>query len=432
MSQIPIIIQREYVSRVKKKSFLIASIFGPLFMAAVILFVVFITSKGVDQKNILVLDQSGYFTEDFVSTEEMLFEKAEGTEASAKDLMRNKGYYGLVYIPQFDLDHPGGYTFYSSSNPSLSIISKIEQVIDRRVEDLRLQQSGLDPVIISSFKVSTSLKTLNLSETGEETNSSSVAATIIGYLAAFMIYLFIFIYGAQCMRGVIEEKNTRIVEIILSSVKPFHLMIGKVIGIAGVGLTQFLIWMMVMFGVTTGVSAFFGMNQLSPASTAMTDPTQQGLSNEMVASALTSLGAIHMPMVVFSFLFYFVGGYVLYGALFAAVGSASDTDQDAQQFMLPVTIPLIASIISISAVLTDPNGSIAFWMSMIPFTSPVIMMVRVPFGVASWELVASMFFLIGGFLFTLWVAGRIYRVGILTHGTKVNWKTLARWFMTSA
>jgi len=281
--------------------------------------------------------------------------------------------------------------------------------------------------VIESFEANIDLNTINLSDSGGEQESSSGAATIIGYIASFMIYMFVFIYGAMCMRGVIEEKSSRIVEIVLSSVKPFELMMGKVIGIAMVGLTQFVLWILSTGGISILISVL-----MSPVALEMGAANSEMSSEvDMMATALSALGGINMTLVLSAFLFYFIGGYLLYGALFAAIGSASESDADAQQFMLPVTAPLIISIISLSLVLQDPHGSVSFWMSIIPFTSPIIMMMRIPFGVAPWELILSMLMLILGFLFTLWIAGRIYRVGILMHGTKVNWKILAKWFMTS-
>ncbi len=428
MNRIHIIIKREYLSRVRKKSFLVASILGPVFMAAVIILPTYFATQGVEQKEVLVLDESELFADHFTSDDELVFEIIDADIEEAKQKMQDDDFYGLIYIPEIDLENPGGYKFYSGSNPSLAVVGKIEGTIDWRVEDLRLQQSGLDTEVIESFKVNTSIDTINLSSTGTEKSSSSGAATAIGYIAAFLIYMFIFIYGAQCMRGVIEEKNTRIVEVIVSSVKPFHLMIGKIIGIAAVGLTQFIVWILLSSMVVAGISSVMGLDKPPAQAPGM---TAEQMDPSFVEQAFESLQAINFPMVLVAFAFFFIGGYLLYGALFAAVGSASDSDADAQQFMLPVTIPLIFAIIMLSAVLTDPDGSLAFWLSIIPFTSPVIMMMRVPFGVEIWELLLSMILLIGGFIFTTWVASRIYRVGILMHGSKVNWKVLAKWFMTN-
>lgn len=237
------------------------------------------------------------------------------------------------------------------------------------------------------------------------------------------------------MRGVTEEKTTRIVEVVIASVKPFHLMLGKIIGIAGVGLTQFVLWII----LTAAISSIGGGLLLGDSMKAQQQQTEQlgipqdevskEMEDNLLAKVTGAMASIDIPKVIIAFLFYFLTGYLLYGALFAAIGSAVDSDADAQQFMFPITVPLIASIVSLSAVLNDPNGSLAFWMSMIPFTSPVVMMMRVPFGVPNWQLILSMVLMIGGFLFTTWLASRIYRVGILMHGTKVNYKVLAKWFM---
>lgn len=281
------------------------------------------------------------------------------------------------------------------------------------------------------------ISTINLSGEGEK-ESSSIGATAIGYISSFLIYIFIFIYGAQCMRGVIEEKTSRIIEVVISSVRPFQLMMGKVIGIAGVGLTQFLLWIILSFAVISAIGGVMGAEAMNPRTAqveqmeAMNIPQDENMNEiqeDVFSKATAAIGSINIPLVIVSFLFFFLSGYLLYGALFAAIGSAVDSDADAQQFMLPVTIPLIMSIIALSAVLNDPNGTMAFWLSIIPFTSPVIMMMRVPFGVPAWELGLSMALMVGGFVFTIWLASRIYRVGILMHGTKVNYKILAKWFM---
>lgn len=434
MNKIPIIISREYFSRVKKRSFLIASILGPIFLAAIIVLPTYLALQGGDEKNILVLDESGMFEDVFENdpADEIQYEMLSTGLEEAKERLLAEEKDGLVYIPKIDIDDPNGYSFYSGSNPSIAVVESIERRIDRKVEDLRLAKSGLDKEVIESFKVSTDISTYNLSKSGDEKKSSSGAATAVGYIASFMIYMFIFIYGAMCMRGVIEEKNTRIVEVIVSSVKPFQLMVGKVIGIAAVGLTQFLIWILLTMVVVTGVSAVVGADKIAEGQQAnQVMQGQQQMDPSQFEQAFSVLDAIDFPLVIGAFLFFFMGGYLLYGALFAAVGSASDTDQDSQQFMFPVTIPLIAAIVMLGAVLKDPNGSLAFWMSMIPFTSPIVMMMRVPFGVPIWELILSMVLLVLGFIFTTWVASRIYRVGILMHGTKVNWKILAKWFMSS-
>jgi ABC-2 type transport system permease protein len=252
-----------------------------------------------------------------------------------------------------------------------------------------------------------------------------------------LMYMFVFIYGIQIMQGVIDEKTSKIVEVIVSSVKPFQLMLGKIFGIASVGIVQFLIWIILITTVTSSVLGYFGMKM--PQQQAMEQVTKQMDDDEVkeamqqsskMPEFLSNLGSIPFGQVAFLFLFYFLGGYLLYGALFAAVGSAVDSIQESQQFQFPITIPLLIGYFGLFMfVLRDPHGPVSFWLSIIPFTSPVTMVGRIAFGVPAWQLVLSMSLLVAGFLFTTWIAGRIYRVGILMTGTKVNYKVLARWFM---
>ena len=427
MNKISLIIFREYLTRVKKKSFIIATFLGPVLIGAIMFLPTYFALNTQSNQSFQVIDESGLMGEAFVSDNEVSFEYISvNLEVAKSDLLESDA-DGLIYIPEFELNEPQGFALYGASNQSISTLSSIENTLELHIESLRLLASGLDKEVIDSFEANIDLNTINLSNSGGEQESSSGAATIIGYIASFMIYMFVFVYGAMCMRGVIEEKSSRIVEIVLSSVKPFELMMGKVIGIAMVGLTQFVLWIVLTGGISMLISVF-----LSPEALEMgTANSEMSSEVDMMATALSALAGINMTLVLSAFLFYFIGGYLLYGALFAAIGSASDSDADAQQFMFPVTAPLIISIISLSLVLQDPHGSVSFWMSIIPFTSPIIMMMRIPFGVAHWELILSMFMLILGFLFTLWIAGRIYRVGILMHGSKVNWKILAKWFMTS-
>jgi len=437
MDKIGLIISREYLSRVQKKSFVIMTLIGPFLFAAMIFLPTYLATTGGDTKSIAIIDESGKFAEAFVSDEETKFEFLDIDQEAGKELVKNETFDGLLYIPDVDTQDPQGVSFYGSSNPSLSLMKTLRGKIEGEIENIKLKQSGIDREVLANLKVKIDINTINLSSDGEK-QSSSIGASAIGYISSFMIYIFIFVYGAQCMRGVIEEKTSRIIEVVISSVRPFQLMMGKVVGIAGVGLTQFLLWIILSFGVVAGLGAVFG----SPSTDMKTqqkeqlesmnvpqDETMDEIEQDVMSKATKALESIDIPLVVVSFLFFFLSGYLLYGALFAAIGSAVDSDADAQQFMLPVTIPLIISIISLSAILNDPNGTLAFWLSMIPFTAPVVMMMRVPFGVPGWELILSMVLMIAGFVFTIWVASRIYRIGILMHGTKVDYKTLAKWFM---
>ncbi len=416
------------------------TLLGPLLFAATIILPIYLASSTAEKKTIQILDKSGLFIEVFKDEEDYTFIMDSTISLDeAKSKVFTGEVDGLLYIPALTIESPDGVALFSASNPSLSTVGSLRGKLEDKIESIKLINSGIDRAVLDNLNASVAISTINLSETGSEKESSSEAAFGIGYLTSFMIYIFIFIYGAMCMRGVIEEKTSRIIEVMISSVKPFYLMMGKVIGIAGVGLTQFVLWIILTIGIFTLGGSIFST---SKAAEIRTPPMEQmGVDpekieemnppvNEDVFSKIKgAVGSINIPLVIISFLFYFCSGYLLYGALFAAVGSAVDSDADAQQFMLPVTIPLIISIISIGAILNDPNGPVAFWLSMIPFTAPIIMMVRVPFGVPGWQLILSMLLMIGGFLFTIWLGSRIYRVGILMHGTKVNYKVLAKWFM---
>lgn len=276
------------------------------------------------------------------------------------------------------------------------------------------------------------VSTFNLSQKGKENESSSEASSAIGYISSFLIYFFIFFYGAQIMRGVIEEKTSKVIEVIISSVKPFQLMMGKIIGVGAVGLTQFILWVALSTGIITIATSVIlkDANKETIETMVQDQPIKSPVQNADTGNQIfEALKRVNFPLVIGCFAFYFIGGYLLYGALFAAVGSAVDSDADSQQFMLPITIPLIFSMVIIAAVLKEPHGTLAIWTSMIPFTSPVVMMMRIPFDVPAWQIGLSMLSVIIGFLFTTWFAGRIYRIGIFMHGTKVNYKVLAKWFM---
>ena len=281
-------------------------------------------------------------------------------------------------------------------------------------------------------------ETISLNEEGEK-SSSSGAATVIGGICAFLIYISVFVYGTQVMRGVTEEKTSRIVEVIISSVKPYQLMMGKIIGVALVGLTQFILWILLTILLTTAAGYAFkdkiGDNpqakmeevQKKMPSSAMGTATASAGAENPVTQVLSAVSSLNIPYIIACFLFFYLGGYLFYSALFGAVGAAVDNDADTQQFMLPITMPIVFSFIFAQMALRDPDGSLAFWTSIIPFTSPIVMMVRIPFGVPAWELALSMVLLVLGFMGTIWLASRIYRVGILMYGKKVSYKELGKW-----
>ncbi len=431
MHKIWLIIKREYLTRVRKKTFIVMTLIGPLLFAGIMVVPVWLASREGERKIIRVLDESGMFSYKFVENSNIEFVYTDEDIDLAKKSVRGEDSYGLLYIPPLNLESPHGVTFFSERNPSLEVVSLIERTLKKEIESIKLNKSGIDADVLEGIKTSVKIQTINLSESGEK-EGSAAASTITGYLSSFLIYFFIFYYGTQVMRGVMDEKTSRIVEVIISSVRPFQLMMGKIVGIAGVGLTQFFLWVILTFGISSAIFSFMDLNLEDPPQiTAMQQiPGEEQVDMSAVNEILRSFRTINIPLVFFSFLFFFLGSYLLYASLFAMVGSAVDSEADTQQFMLPIMLPLLLAIVVLAAVLKEPDGSLAFWLSVIPFTSPVVMMMRVPFEVPLWELGLSMILLVGGFIFTTWFASRIYRVGILMHGSKVNYRVLAKWFFT--
>jgi ABC-2 type transport system permease protein len=449
MKNVFLIIQREYLTRVKKKSFLIMTILGPVMLGLMYGGIIWATVSGTSQKKILINDASELFQGKFSKTESYLFTYSKENIEVLKKKLPNLNSDALIFIPKDVLDNPKNVKIYSEKGVSFELQSSIERVIEKEIETIKLTEAGITQSVLESSKVNIESETINLEKGGEKKNSAA-AASIIGFLCAFLIYLSVFIYGAQVMRGITEEKTSRIVEIIISSVKPFQLMIGKIVGVGLVGLTQFGLWILLSAGIFSAGAKFMGPKlgessaMISEAQLAKMPPEAQeaaraqlqqagGMNpNAILVEIMGAMDTMPIATILISFIFYFLGGYLLYSALFGAVGSAVDSDTDAQQFMLPITIPIIAAFAISQIVIKDPNSSLAFWASMVPFTSPIIMMVRIPFGVPFWQIALSISLLIAGFIFTTWIAARIYRVGILMYGKKVTWKELGKWLFYKA
>jgi ABC-2 type transport system permease protein len=434
MDKIWLVIQREYLARVKKKSFLLVTLLTPLIFPAIMGVFVWIAVEEKDNQSlriIEVIDENKLFF--LESSEQYAFSFSNTTEEEAKELVQKGERYGFLLIPKIDLKSPTGITYYGEENPNMNLISYLENNLKKKIEEQRLFESGIDPKIINDVRTKVAIKSITLDDQGEETVSDATVNYAIGFLAGILIYMFIFIYGNQIMQGVIEEKSSRIVEILVSSLKPFQLMMGKILGIAGVGLTQLIIWIVLIGTLTTVVTGFLGLQMPQQQAMEMANPDlAQSIPNSDVGEILQVLSGINVTEIVLCFVFYFLGGYLMYGALFAGIGSAVDAPSDAQQFMLPVTIPLIVAYMGLFVfVLNDPNSTTSFWLSIIPLTSPIAMMGRVSYGVPAFELALSMGLLILGFLATTWMAGKIYRIGILMHGTKPSYKTLWKWIKTN-
>jgi ABC-2 type transport system permease protein len=434
MNKIILILKREYLTRVKKKSFIIMTFLGPLLMAALMIVpIVLATMQNIGEKNIAVLDETNWFIGKFEQDDNMQFHYVFDAVDSLKKQVLQEKYDLLVYIPRPELNIPVNAEIYSDRQIPLNVSSYIKNTMRKEVETKKLLASGIDPDVIKSAKTTINLVTIRLDEDGGETKSFTEINVALGLFGSILIYFFIFIFGSQVMRGIIEEKTSRIVEVIISSVKPFELMMGKITGIALVGLTQFLLWVVLtgsIYGVFMLIYGVAEAPQVLTTESAMTSPAESMLpemNNEALTEIIEVVDAINFPVIIGSFIFYFLGGYLLYAALFAAIGSAVDNEADTQQFMLPVSIPLILGLVVSNFIVNNPEGSLAFWLSIIPFTSPVVMMVRIPFGVAYGELALSMALLVCGFLFTTWIAAKIYRTGILMYGKKPGYKELWKW-----
>ena len=421
MRKIWLIIKREYLVRVRKKAFIVMTIVGPLLMAALMIVPTYLAEESQELRSIAIEEEGFEFTNQLEDTEFLHFSKIPQKEATLlKEGFTESNYYALLYIEE------NNFTLYSNQQISLSVSNGIESQLEKIIEHQKLKAAGIDLTILENAESTVNITTKIISEDGNTTNSQAEASMGIGFICGILIYMFIFMYGTMVMRGVIEEKTNRIVEVIISSVKPFQLMMGKILGVALVGLTQFVLWILLTFAIATIAELLF--MDASSMTTELSSAQQSILLSEI--SNLT--GGINLIQIFLSFLFYFLAGYLMYSSLFAAVGSAVDAEADTQQFVLPITIPLILAFILIQPIMENPDGTLAFWMSMIPFTSPVIMMVRLPFGVANWELALSIGILVSSFILTTWFAGKIYRTGILMYGKKASYKELWKWLSYKA
>jgi ABC-2 type transport system permease protein len=440
MNKISLIIKREYLSRVKKKSFIIMTILGPLLMASVMIVPIWLSMQKPDKQKIEVIDESYVFKGLIPEKAFIHFDYPEITFVQAQEGFYDTEYDAILYIPHNILE--GGNTLKLFYKKQLGIATEeyVSNTISKMMNDVLLTKNKVDLNLLKEAEEHSRFNVITeqLEATGKSKKTNTGLYMAIGLGAGILIYMFIFLYGVQVMRGVMEEKTSRIVEVILSSVKPFQLMMGKIIGVALVGLTQFLLWVVLTATLYSIASVTIlknvDMKQIQHKEEvvkvgANLDYTQMKKIQQptIVTELFNDLKNIDITAIVICFLFYFLAGYLMYAALFAAVGSAVDSESDTQQFMMPITIPLVLSFIVAQNVIQDPQSNMAFWFSMIPLTSPIVMMVRLPFGVPMWEVALSMSLLVIGFVTTTWLAGRIYRTGILMYGKKVSWRELGKW-----
>ncbi len=438
MSKINLIIKREYTTRVMKKSFILLTFLTPVLLVAMIALIVFLGSIKDDKiKNIVVVDKTGLYKEVLKNNESYNF---QFTDASVDQLKQkegdNSGFAALLYISKDLSKDSTGAVMYSDKQVNMELKSYISGLLNKHIEEQKLASYNIPNLktMVEKSRSDINLKTIKWGEDGKEKEASAELALVIGMITAFVIYMFIVIYGAQVMSGVVQEKTNRIVEVIISSVKPFELMMGKIIGIALVGLTQFMMWVVLTGTILFALNSTLGssidpttveklqqMNQMS---------MQTGPQVEMtgkIQEITTAINGLDFTLIISMFIVYFLGGYLLYASLFAAIGSAVDNETDTQQFSMPIMLPIIFAIYAGIFSAENPDGPLAFWCSLIPFTSPIVMMVRLPFDVPVWQLALSIGILILSFIGTTWMAGKIYRTGILMYGKKVSWKEMWKW-----
>jgi ABC-2 type transport system permease protein len=442
MNKIGLIIKREYLTRVRNKTFVLTTILMPLLIVLLIAGSVYLSVKGKEELKIAVIDNNGFFKNNLKSSSDINFDFPAGVDTSN---YLNKGYSAILLIPKFEGTQKTEYIIRSKKSIGLGTKESIEEKINAAIEDNMLQGVGVRRNELDSIHTKSQFAELkSLQERGNKAEESNQGLAYgIGYASGILIYITMLIYGMMLLRGVMEEKTNRIAEVIVSSVKPFELMMGKIIGIGAVGLTQFLMWIVLIIILSTAAQTFVSHDTLQQVQALQQNGgvmpggnmMQASESAQKIYSIQHTLGTANWPLIICCFIFYFLGGYLFYAALFAAVGSVVEDVQNSQSLSLPVTMPIIFSFLIMSIVVYSPDTSLAVWASIIPFSSPIVMMARIAYGVPGtvpyWQLIVSMLFLIAGFLFTTWLAGKIYRTGILMYGKKITWKEMMKWAFRS-
>jgi ABC-2 type transport system permease protein len=435
MSKLSLIIKREFIAKVRNKSFIVMTFLSPLLFVGIAVFVSYLASMKADTKQIAVHDETGLFVTDFMAknkkdSEYQYLDLSVLEVKALKDSITQERFEGVLQIPKTasiaELDKK--IQFISNDSPSITFIEEVQDILDKKITQLNFQSAKLDTVAIhkAQSNINISLSKASGEESLKGLNEIKIA---IGGAFGYLIMMFIVIYGNMVMRSVIEEKTNRIIEIIISSVKPFQLMMGKIIGTSLAGILQFLIWAIIGLGLFLGVSLFFGVN-LGP--TAKVPPeVMQAAQHEIASTAqlyIAELWNLPIGTLLICFVIYFIGGYFLYSSFYAAIGAAVDNETDSQQFLLPIIMPLILGVyIGFFTVINDPHGTVATIFSIVPLTSPIVMLMRIPFGVPLWQILLSIVLLFGTFLLVVWFASKIYRVGILMYGKKPSWKELYKW-----
>ena len=448
MNKIGLIIRREFLSRVKKRSFIAMTLLTPILMGALMIVPSLLATMGdTSKKQIAVVDKTQIFIDKLPNSENISYKFIDENQfPSYKTSMKEKGIDAILVIDASIIENPRGATIYSNDDVSMEMSSKIESNMEDVIKGEKMRTFNIEniDVLLEKIKSNVNLNTIKLDENGNEKETNTFVIMMIAYVFGFMMYLFIFLFGSQVMRGVIEEKSNRVVEVIISSVKPIQLMMGKIIGVAAVGLLQFVIWIVLSVMIFAGVKSYMmdsvKHNPTGTTQSVMVEQNMQNLSAEDVAIVEDEFGDVSkimnsvseriVPILIY-FVIFFIGGYLLYSSLFAAIGSAVDNETETQQFMLPITIPLVVAIMVMMHTFQNPNSSLSFWFSIIPFTSPIIMMARIPFEIPTWEIILSIVILYATIFGTIWLSAKIYRTGILMYGKKTSFKEILKWIKHS-
>jgi ABC-2 type transport system permease protein len=435
MSIISLIIKREFIAKVRNKSFIVMTFLSPLLFVGIALFVGYLSSMKADTKQIAIHDESGKFVGEFLA-QNKTSEEYNYLDLSAVDLptlkknIIDETYEGVLFIPKAknNTTLENQIQFISNESPSISFVEKTQEVIAKKMTLTNLEEAHLDTLAIhqAEAKVTINLKKASGEQSLKGLNEIKIA---IGGAFGYLIMMFIIIYGNMVMRSVIEEKTNRIIEIIISSVKPFQLMMGKIIGTSLAGILQFFIWAIIGLSLLFSASVFLGANV--GATNQIPPEMMQSAQQELATTAqmyITEIWDLPIATILICFVVYFIGGYFLYSSFYASIGAAVDNETDSQQFLLPIIMPLVLGVyIGFFTVVNDPHGTVATVFSMVPLTSPIVMLMRIPFGVPLWQIALSITILFATFFLVVWFASKIYRVGILMYGKKPTWKELYRW-----
>ncbi|MFV8226732.1 ABC transporter permease [Christiangramia aquimixticola] len=429
MRNLRLIINREYLARVRNKTFIVMTFLSPLIFVGMIMLIAYLSMlNSTEQKIIGIHDESGLFAEEFKDSDQVQYlDLSISTLEIAQKMVREQEYFGLIHIAGIsdENDKPASIEFYGKETPGFGTIENIEKIISDKLTRIHLIEKGIDVTEIDKARANVDVEIRNFS--GERSSKmSNYIKMFFGGALGYLLMMFIIIYGNMVMRSVIEEKSNRIIEIIVSSVKPFQLLLGKVIGTSLAGITQFTVWIILGSVLLFGVSSFLGIDPMAtetPATVAMESAGSPKL-NQLVTDVLK----LPYASLLTFFIIYFIGGYFLYSAIYAAIGAAVDSETDTQQFMFPIILPLILGIyVGFFSVVENPHGTVSTIFSIIPLTSPIVMLMRIPFGVPWWEIAISLIVLIATNFGVLWVSAKIYRVGILMYGKKASYKELYKW-----